>query len=173
MTWLEVTDTAIKLGLGALIAGGFAFLTNRTTLERDSRQRYATRRRDLLEKVLQMVVEHDKTYRQQKAIFDYLVQVRNQPEVYQKYKMQFDTLREALRVKAEVFAEMSGILLMLGEPNAEGALEGYRELTVQWYKRSLPGISEAEASALEPLRIEIVRKRGEFMAKLATIYQHE
>jgi hypothetical protein len=52
MMWTDVVDSAVKIGLGALIAGGFTFLTTRLTHDRGARAEYARRRRDMLERVL-------------------------------------------------------------------------------------------------------------------------
>jgi len=95
------------------------------------------------------------------------------PAEVEEWQPQFESLREALRVKAEIFAEITGILLLLGEPNAETALEEYRQLTSQWYDKSVFGVGEAEAAKLTSLRKEIIKKREALMAVLASIYKHE
>jgi hypothetical protein len=166
----------IKIGLpilAGLVAGWFTFLNTKTTLKRDAQQRYAERRRGLLENVQKKLVEYDKAYRHQKAAFDSVATMRSRPEEHAKWVERFKTLDEALRLKAEVFAEISGVLLLLGEPAAEKCLEAYRELSSEWYKKSALDASDQDRTALEPLRKSIVEKREIVMAELARIYKHE
>ena len=49
MTWIEVVDSAMKISLGAVVAGGFGYLNARLAQRKDDQARYATRRRDHLE----------------------------------------------------------------------------------------------------------------------------
>lgn len=173
MTWIEVADSAIKIGLGALLAGLFAVLTSRLSLERDARKRYAERKRDLIERAIDKLVEFEKAYRHQKAAFDDLMVLEPSFRTGTKRQQNFDTLDEKLRVTAEIFAEVTGILLVIGEPAVESFMETYRSLCGEWREKSLANLSQAQAAELMPLRQKIVRTREEFMAKLALSYKDE
>jgi len=173
MTWIEVADSAIKIGLGALLGGVFALLTSRIALAREARHRYANRRRDLIERAVDKLVEYEKTYRHQKAMFDTLVQIPQTSRDASPLKRDFATLDEKLRLGSEIFAEVTGILLVLGEPDVEASMEEYRVLCSDWHGKSLDSMSETEAATLTPLRESIIVKRREFMAKLAAIYRNE
>lgn len=173
MTWIEVTDSAIKIGLGALIAGLFTSLTSRSALERDARKRYAERRRTLLERAADRLVEYDKAYRHQKAAFTTLIGLDLESRDASPEKVMFETCDEKFRVAFEVFAEVSGILLLLGEPAVEDAMEAYRSECVEWHGRSLSTVSSEEAKGLASTSQRVVDARHRLMARLAFCYKCE
>jgi len=166
----------IKIGLpllGGFAAGWFTLLNTRFTLRRDAQKRYSERRRDLLRDVQKNIGDYDRTYRHQKAAFDALAETKNSPEEYNKWFVRFQTLDEELRTKAELFADISGILLLLGEADADTALEAYREATDEWFKKSEPTATEEQKAALRPLRKDILEKRKRLMEELARIYRRD
>lgn len=173
MTWIEVADSAIKIGLGAVLAGLFAVLTGKMTLERDARKRYAERKRALIERAVDRLVDHEKAYRHQKAAFDDLMEL--DPAVRQggKQQREFDARDENFRAAAEIFAEISGILLVIDEPIVEASMEIYRGLSDEWYEKATSGLNKAQAAELIPLRQKIIGARQEFMTKLAASYKEE
>lgn len=170
MTWIEVADSAVKIGLGALIGGAASYLSTRMTHDRGARAEYAKRRRDLLEKVLEMMNHFEKKYRHQKALFDSLSQALA-PDERTEMQAEFNKMDQELRVEFEGFADASGILLMLGASEAELLLDEYREATNDWYDRSFPGRGAASGPSLDELREKIIAKRGAVMAALAELYR--
>ena len=171
MTWIEIVDSAVKIGLGAIVAGVFGYTTMRLTHDRSARTEYAKRRRDLLEKVLDMMNQFDKIYRHQKAIFDALSNPVLLPNRREEYEGRFGQLDEQLRVAFEKFADASGILLMLGETEAEATLEAYRQAANEWYERSLPELNAMSDQHLGQLRHDILEKRRQMMSMLAIAYK--
>ena len=51
MTWLEVADTAIKIGLGALIGGLISLIVQRRAHAHDDRSELLRRRRDTMDEI--------------------------------------------------------------------------------------------------------------------------
>jgi hypothetical protein len=51
MTGLDLADTAVKIGLGALITGVATYLNSKLGFKRDAAKTYSTRRRELLENI--------------------------------------------------------------------------------------------------------------------------
>src|SRR5229473_2814241 len=96
MTWIDVVDSGLKIGLGALIAGLFSFLTTRAMHERSARSEYANRRRNMLEKVLEMLNSFDKIYRHQKAQYNFWLSTS--PRNREQAKREFEGFDEQLRV---------------------------------------------------------------------------
>lgn len=48
-TWIDVADTAVKVGLGAFIGGGFSYLLTRLDHDRESKKDYTKRRLNTIE----------------------------------------------------------------------------------------------------------------------------
>lgn len=167
---IEVVDSAVKIGLGALISGVFLSRAASAAFERDARTEYARRRRDMLEKVVDMLIAFDKVYRHQKALYDTFC-LTTSPAERARIKQEFDALDEQLRVAFERFADASGILLMLGEADAEAALDAYYDAANKWYETPLPEAPEADLSALEPLKGQVLVTRCGLMKKLSSAYR--
>lgn len=74
MTEIEVVYSAIQIGLGALIGGGFSYINSSLNLESERRGTLSTRRRDHLEKILELIAELENKYAHQKL---YNYQQRN------------------------------------------------------------------------------------------------
>lgn len=51
MTWIEIASDAVKIGLGAVIGGLFAFFTANQSHKHRKQEEYSKRRRDQLEKI--------------------------------------------------------------------------------------------------------------------------
>jgi hypothetical protein len=170
MTWIDVVDSAVKIGLGALIAGLFSFITTRVTHESSARTEYARRRRDMLEKVVDTLNRFDKIYRHQKALYDTFC-LSISKEERERVGKEFEGLDEQLRVAFEGFADASGTLLILGEIDADAALDEYQEAANQWYETELPENGEASAPTLAQLKAKVISKRSVLMERLSTAYR--
>jgi len=59
-TWIDVADTAVKVGLGALIGGGFSYLLTRLNHDRESIKEYAKRRLNNIELAFEEINEFSK-----------------------------------------------------------------------------------------------------------------
>ena len=57
ITILQIIDTAVKIGLGALISGIAAYLVTKTTHREEARKLRSRRRSDLFEQVAEQVEE--------------------------------------------------------------------------------------------------------------------
>ncbi len=172
MTWIDVTDSAVKIGLGALIAGGFSFVVARLT----QRAEYVKRRRDLIEKVMDMMNDFDKIYRHQKALFETLLSPAGSGGESgwadnKEYEDEFKLLDEKLRVAFEKFADASGILLLLGETDAESALDDYASAAHEWYDPELTEMIALPPAQLKKIRDKIDDKRTELMARMSDAYR--
>lgn len=170
MTWIEIVDSAVKILGGALVAGVFGYVTVRVTHNRAARAEYAKRRRDLLERVLEMMGQFDKIYRHQKAIFDTLT-TPVVPAVREEANRRFPAINEEFRVAFEKFADATAILLMLDEIKAEAALDAYRQAVHQWYTSAHPNLVSVSNESLVLLRADIIKRRRETMSALAAAYK--
>ncbi len=59
-TWIDVADTAVKVGLGALIGGGFSYLLMHLDHDRESKKEYAKRRLNNIEIAFEEINEFSK-----------------------------------------------------------------------------------------------------------------
>lgn len=63
ITWLEIVDTAIKIGLGAMIAGGFSFLKDKMQEKKEKRRFYLERNHQIILSVSGKISEFHEQFR--------------------------------------------------------------------------------------------------------------
>ncbi len=172
MTWVEVADTAIKISLGALVAGAFGYLTARLSYEREDRARYATRRRDNIEKVLEKLTQVERTLAKQQArINKYRHYVDSDERLADEAEVEFAELDKRLYEEIHHFRRASSILLMLGEKKAERRLEAYAEAIDEWFQYSDPVEGEFSKDLYDELAAKLETVRGSAYDALAAAYK--
>ena len=130
--WPDVADSAVKIGLGALIGGASSFWLAKLTHGRAATSEYVKRRCDHIEKVLADMNLFQIAYQRQRALFKSL---RNEPNEGDRetWTEEFNKLDEELRTSFERFGSASGILLMFGERTAAEAMDNYEDAANAWY----------------------------------------
>jgi hypothetical protein len=162
VTNLEIVDTAVKIGLGAIISGFFGFLLARISYKNDLGKEFAKRRRDSLEKVSsEFIATHNR--------------VRDSLELINTYSgyLGDDKEKEAARDKAEQnihsapaeLADIESMLWLLGEANAAKVLEKY---IVTLYGRGEVG--ESTHSVYEKVG-DLEKGKHEFFDALSAAYR--
>lgn len=169
MTGIDVVDSAVKIGLGACIAGLSSYFTTRTTLRREAQAEYTKRRRDALGKIVNLLIDFDKTYRHQKALYESFCESTSDQE-RAALRTEFVGLDEKLRIAFEKFADASGLLLIIGESDADAALDQYWAAANKWYETDLPATGGVDPT-LEDLKLTVVPARGALMKQLAKAYK--
>lgn len=131
-TWPDVADSAVKIGLGALIGAASSFWLAKLSHARMAMSEYVKRRCDHIEKVLVDMNQFQVAYQRQRALFKSL---RSEPSDSEKriWTREFNLLDEELRTSFEKFGSASGILLMFGERAAASAMDAYEDSANAWY----------------------------------------
>lgn len=62
-TWIEVVDSAVKIGLGALIAGGFAMYRDASLSKNERQKFYLNEEYKTLKETIKLVSEYQDTFR--------------------------------------------------------------------------------------------------------------
>ncbi len=134
MTWLEIVDSAIKIGLGALIAGGITFATARAKSKSDKEARQEQRRSEHLLALLEMLSEVENLFQHHKWRLDsyrfYKEQDRN--EEAEKERIEFEKLDDPVRISLDRFFKASSILLLIGEEETDKLLWVYHGAINEW-----------------------------------------
>ncbi|MCY1279504.1 hypothetical protein D9M68_632950 [compost metagenome] len=165
MTWIEVVDSAVKIGLGALIAGGFSYFNASLNLDSERRARLSTRRRDHLEKILELIAELENKYTHQKWRLEsyrfYLAKGDNVRATEEE--REFEQLDKQLYLAMDRIPKASTVLLLLGEKHADTLLWAFREAIDGWVRWSVLDASvfpesdkEARAKAVREAREKLL-----------------
>lgn len=172
MTWIEVIDSAVKIGLGALLAGVFSFFTAHRTIDSEQRARLSTRRRDHLEKNVELIAEIENKYTHQRwRLESYRFWLaKGDLKRAAEEETEFEVLDKQLYLTMDRFSRASSVLLLLGETEADRLLWRYRDAIndwVQWSVLDPVRFPDAEVK----LKAEAVREsRRMLLAALAKAY---
>jgi hypothetical protein len=172
MTWIEVVDSALKISLGAIVAGGFAYLNARLAHQRDDQARYAARRRDHLEKILELLTEIEHTYISQKGALERYRFFKDHAAAKAGAASQdFSQLDDKLYAEIAKFTRASSVLLMLGQKSANAMLLSYRDAIDEWYQYSILDLDGFPEARLNELSDKIRISRETALAALSESYK--
>lgn len=171
VTWAQVASDAVKIGLGAVVGGGFgvwlALLNNRQQVARD----FHARKRRLLEKV---VSEFDEFF---KDLTLFATSLRNASYIKHSGQVipptdleELDGLEKKLFLSFTILASVSSRLLLLGEVGSNTAIERVREKASDFFKIATLENVKCNEESIAAFVKDIRRLREEFLSKIAEPY---
>lgn len=169
MTWLEIMDSAVKIGLGALIAGASAWMLARGQYSHDLRKSKVTREFELLKDIAEKVERFTHSALKYWAISaDWHRARRANPRAIESANL--------LEAKKELFSRFNELtsaeafLLLLGQQDAQAHLRAYGE-HVMVYRRNVSRSSAPMTDQeMEDYRMYILRARESFFRRLHEMY---
>ena len=170
MTWIEVVDSAVKIGLGALIAGVIAFLLSTTQHRNELKKVKVEREFEMLKEVAEKAENFNQTalkywslssdWRRRLAI-DGSMEKPSELSIAQNEF--FDSFKELTKAES--------LLLLFGYSNASLKVRDYGESIIDFYNRvknvDIPFNSIDAAN----YRKSMIDKRSELFSLLNEIYK--
>ncbi|RKG53345.1 hypothetical protein D7V64_07835 [Acinetobacter cumulans] len=126
MTLLEILDTAVKIGLGALITGAIAYFIQKANISASSTKENLQFNRTLLTNISVDIEEITHTVLKMWAIFEYeakKIQI-DQEKIFER----LDPLRNTLFKDFNLLSKSEGLLLLHGYIEQQEKLRVYGEL---------------------------------------------
>jgi len=139
LTWIDVVDSAVKIGLGAILAGAFTYLNGNRTLDSERRTRLSTLRRDHIEKILELVAEIENKYSLHKwrlEAYRFWLEKGDGTKAAEE-QLEFQAMDKQLYLTLDRFPKASSILLLLGEQDADSLLWSFRDAVDEWVQWSV------------------------------------
>ena len=170
MTWIEVVDSAVKIGLGALITGIIAFVLSTTQHRNDRKKAKVAREFEMLKEVAEKAENFNQTalkywslssdWRRRLAIDNSLEKPIELSIAQNDF---FDSFKELTKAES--------LLLLFGYSNASLKVREYGESIIGFYNRvkniDLPFNSNDAAN----YRKSMIEKRTELFKILHEIYK--
>jgi hypothetical protein len=151
VTWIEVADSAVKIGLGAAIGGIAAFVTTKAQHHHEVKKERLHRRRDLFQAAAAEFQKHSTAVNQ----LLFVLQFPNHPVTHDDHTREVLNLIQDSRTK---LVDAGGLLSLLGEDQILGLYrtysEGYLQLCAFLFRKrqELPKLdSEIVNEKTEPL----------------------
>ena len=172
ITTLEIVDTAVKVGLGAVISGVITYFVARLNHKREIEKSITNRRIELLEGLAQQIqIFHTSALRYWALTCLRAEYERSDEEMPED---QLVSWREAY--DEDVFPELGNAeakLLLMGEVGCAKLARDYGNFVNEFRSASFMGgekLSITVASELEEHRTQLLEKRAELFRCLSSVY---
>ena len=170
MTWIEVIDSAVKIGLGALIAGVIAFLLSSTQHRNELKKAKVDREFEMLKEVAEKAENFNQTalkywslssdWRKRLAIDS---SIEKPIELSIAQNDFFDSFKELTKAES--------LLLLFGYGNASLKVREYGESIIDFYNRVKNIDLPFNSSDASNYRKSMIDKRSELFSLLNEIYK--
>ena len=170
MTWIEVIDSAVKIGLGALIAGVIAFLLSSTRHRNELKKAKVDREFEMLKQVAEKAENFNQTalkywslssdWRRRLAIDN---SIEKPIELSIAQNDFFDSFKELTKAES--------LLLLFGYGNASLKVREYGESIIDFYNRVKNIDLPFNSSDASNYRKSMIDKRSELFSLLNEIYK--
>ena len=171
-TWIEIADTAIKVGLGAALSGISALLINRQAHNKSLEKENNARHKEILESVTLSIEELAH------ALLKYwsfiLEWAKNNEKGVAASKEKTEAITE---LRGEVFNLFKGLtnsegrLLLIGCVEQQKKLREYGALIAEFYRYASRNNEEMQSSELESWRSRILEAREQLYSSLNKSYR--
>jgi len=172
MTLLEVIDSAVKIGLGALIAGVSALFLSRSQHNRDLSRAKSDREFEILKDVAEQTERFTQAALRHWALATDAHRLRRQEKPLSERKEA--NLAESNDTLFNIFHELTSSeakLLLLGKRDAQRALRSYGEMVIA-FRRSAMNDSEIMSDpAIDTWRTNILKTREHLLDELHICYR--
>lgn len=169
MTWLEIIDSAVKIGLGALIAGASAWFLARGQYSHDLRKGKVEREFELLKEISEKVERFTHSALKYWAISaDWHRARRTNPEAAKSENL-LSTQRE-LFGRFNELTSAEAFLLLLGQKSAQEQLRVYGEHVMNYRRTVSRSSSPMSEKDIEDYRMYIIRARESLFERLNEMY---
>ena len=171
-TWIEIADTALKIGLGAAISGVSAFFINRQTHNKSLEKENYSRNKETLESVTLCIEEL--THALLKYWSHVLEWAKNNEKGVQASKEKTDYITE---LRGDVFNLFKGItnsegrLLLIGCVEQQKKLREYGALISEFCRYASRSNVEMQSLELEAWRTKILEAREQLYSSLNKSYR--
>ena len=168
MTTLEVIDTGIKIGLGAIISGVATYITIKAGHSHELRKEHLRRRQDTIERLIETFESFDTFFADIHA--NHLSIFRRSATAEQDRQILLK-LFDSVELHFKAFRTMEGKLLLLGLTDCEATAKQYRGCAVTIYDMASGVDSDVTEKKLEVSIGALLAGRNKFYALMFRHYK--
>ena len=171
MTVLEIIDTTVKVGLGAIIGGMFTYLIAKLNHENEMEKERLRRRREILEEIASKCDNFSKQCRDYWALLADWVEAENPDANLPEHRVK---IKESEKQFYNAFHDLSsaeGRLLLLGENEARAKLREYALFAQNFYSNVYIGCAGMEKEKIQKYKENLLLQYENVLAALSTVYK--
>ncbi len=171
ITFLEILDTSVKIGLGALLTGVVTYISAQANHKREVSKEWRKKKRESLETIAQQTEEFSHTVLKYWALITEWGNHQNKGQ-----EMPEDRLAKLRMINDELFHAYKNLsvvearLLLLGSIDAQKICREYGELITRFTKTAWIGGPPLTKETSEKWRMEILGCRERFFRCLSSHY---
>lgn len=174
ITVLEIIDTTVKVGLGALISGISTYAVTKKKSHEETKRERLKRHHELLEATAEQIEIFSHIVLRYWALTAEWVRSQEQKSNFPEHRKE-----ELIKTKADLFNAYSELtsaeskLLLLGHLSAQKRLRDYGNTTKEMRRHAHDNNPSLTSSEMEEYRNKILNARAELFKELSSVYRHE
>ena len=171
--WTDVADSAIKIGLGALIGGGFTVwlqaLKDKNTISLESYKR----RKEIIEEISNEFSVFNKHLSHFWAALKNAFYKNNHNTITKNDKEELKELEKNIYNQFAEVALLSNKLHLIAEYDADVVLDGYVENAREFFKVANLSNTTLNDELMDKYRSEFLEERKRFLEKLSIAFNQQ
>lgn len=170
-TVLDIIDTAVKIGLGALISGVATYSVTKLNHEKDVEKSKQNRQRELLEEISSQAENFSTSALKYWAyMIEHVRYLERKKDAPEDLKARIDGAAKELFDKYTDLASAEGKLILIGATNAQELIRDYGDYVKEFRRKAWQGNSSLTEADLEGYRTIILSKRKAVYDELRAVY---
>ncbi|MDD8274357.1 hypothetical protein LAW15_09195 [Escherichia coli] len=170
-TMLDIVDTAVKIGLGALISGIATYRVTKLNHEKDIEKSKQNRQRELLEEISSQAEDFSTSVLKYWAyMVEHVRYVERKKDAPEDLKERIDSAAKELFDKFSHLSSAEGKLILIGADKAQELVRDYGEYVKEFRRKAWQGNSSLTEANLDDYRSEILLKRKSLYKELKATY---
>ena len=171
MTILEIVDTAVKVGLGAIIGGMFTYIIAKMNHDKEMEKDRLRRRRELLEEIASKCDNFSKEIRDYWALLSDWLEVHNPEKELPEHSFKINESQKRFYNAFHDLSSAVGRLLLLGEKEASAKVHEYGSYAQRFYSSVYIGCKGIEEKEMKEYRNNFKSQYENIMFAISEIYK--
>ncbi len=171
-TWLEIVDTAVKIGLGAFLSGFSTYMVGKLNHNKSLEKEYLLKHRSILEQVTLDVEEMTHTLlKYWSFISEWARNNEDNIEITDGKNNQISALRSELYDQFKGMTNSEGSLLLIGCNEQQKVLRNYGSKVSEFYSYASRSNEQLESEKLDEWRMILLNERESLYIALNKAYR--
>ncbi len=171
ITAMEIIDTTVKIGLGALISGLATYLVTKLNHDKDLEKQFIHRRRELLEQAATNVEGFWNAYRRYYLVSLEAIHREQSGQEIPEIQGEYESRKQLVMETSDVLSAAQSTLLLLDEQLAAETLKKLATETEAYMIATKSTITDKQIKELKTMHKSVLSIRNQFYLSLSNAYR--
>ena len=169
---IDIVDTAVKIGLGALISGAATYRITNLNHDREIAKSRISRQRELLEEIAGQTEQFSNAVLKYWAyMVEYVRKSDRKKTIPEELDQNIETASKAVFDTFSFLSSAEGKLILLGADEAQVILRDYGEFVKTFRRTAWPGNTNLTEQKLDEYRTQLLEKRKHLYSEIRRAYE--